>query len=286
MDFVIEVLVEYGFERTDFVYEPGQFSIRGGIVDLFSWGNELPYRIELFDDEVESIRTFDPLTQLSNQNIRSVSIIPNLNTRFRQDQKVSLLRVLPPTTVIWVKDFQFVLDRLQFCFEKAETFAGKLSALDTAELREIFRDRAFLYPREVVEEVRARGMVFLEKGNLKLEMVQPAHSGKPFPISNFQFLTKPQPSFNKNFDLLIRALHEWQAAGYEVFIFSENAKQIDRLSAIFRELKAKVNWHPVEAALSEGFLDDDLKIACLTDHRSSSATTRTSSARDSPKNMP
>ncbi|MBK9338008.1 MAG: hypothetical protein IPM98_16265 [Lewinellaceae bacterium] len=172
MEFVIQVLVEYGFERTDFVYEPGQFSIRGGIVDLFSYGNEFPYRIELFDDEVESIRTFDPLTQLSKQTIGSVRIVPNLNTRFRQDQKVPLFRVLPGNSVIWIKDFQFLLDRLQYCFEKAEQFAARISALDAAELREVFRDRAFVYPADVVEDVREHALVFLGKpGTAVLEML-------------------------------------------------------------------------------------------------------------------
>ena len=161
-DWVIEVLVEYGFERTDFVYEPGQFSVRGGIVDLYSYGNDLPYRIELFDDEVETIRVFDPLTQLSQRNLSSVSIVPNLNTRFRQDQKVSLFRILPENTVIWIKDFQFLLDRLQYCFERAEQFASKLTALDSAELREIFRDRAFLFPGDVVEDIAERAMIYLE----------------------------------------------------------------------------------------------------------------------------
>ncbi len=163
VDFAIEVLVEYGFERTDFVYEPGQFSIRGAIIDLFSFGNELPYRIELFDEEVESIRTFDPLTQLSKKSMTQLRIVPNLNTRFRQDQKVSLFRILPESTVIWIRDFQFLLDRLQYCFEKAEQFAERISALDAAELREIFRDRAFVYPGEVVEDVREHAIVFLEK---------------------------------------------------------------------------------------------------------------------------
>ena len=169
IDFMIQVLVEYDFERTDFVYEPGQFSIRGGIIDLFSYGNDLPYRIELFDDEVETIRVFDPLTQLSKQNITRVSIVPNLNTRFRNDQKVSFLQVLPADTVIWIKDFQFLLDRLQYCFEKAETFAAKLSALDTTEMREIFRDRAFLYPGDVVEDVGERRLVFTEKQGKAVE---------------------------------------------------------------------------------------------------------------------
>ncbi len=172
LDFAIQVLIEYGFERTDFVYEPGQFSLRGGIVDLFSYGNEFPYRIELFDDEVESIRTFDPLTQLSKQTIGSVRIVPNLNTRFRQDQKVPLFRVLPKDAVIWVRDVQFLLDRLQYCFEKAEHFATKISALDAAELREIFRDRAFVYPGDVVEDMREHTLIFLGKpGAALLEML-------------------------------------------------------------------------------------------------------------------
>lgn len=161
-DFVIQVLVEYGFERADFVYEPGQFSIRGGIVDLFSFGNELPYRIELFDDEVETIRTFDPTTQLSQKNLNSLSIVPNLSTRFRQDQKVSLFGILPPHTILWIKDYQFLLDRLQYCFERAEQFAGKLTALDTSELREIFRDRAFLYPGDVAEDISGFTQIHLD----------------------------------------------------------------------------------------------------------------------------
>ncbi len=161
-DFVIQVLIEYGFERADFVFEPGQFSIRGGIIDLFSYGNELPYRIELFDDEVETIRTFDPTSQLSQRNLSTLSIVPNLSTRFRQDQKVSLFRILPANTVIWVKDYQFLLDRLQYCFERAEQFASKLTALDAAELRELFRDRAFLYPGEVTEDIAERPMIFLD----------------------------------------------------------------------------------------------------------------------------
>jgi transcription-repair coupling factor (superfamily II helicase) len=160
VDFMIEMLVEYKFERTDFVYEPGQFSLRGGIVDLFSFGNDLPYRIELFDDEVETIRIFDPLSQLSKQNIQSLSIVPNINTRFTQDQKVSLFNVLPANTVIWVQDFQFLLDRLQYCFDRAEVFASKLTALDDTEIREIFKDRAFLYPNNVVEDVKEHSMVF------------------------------------------------------------------------------------------------------------------------------
>lgn len=267
IDFMMQVLVEYGFERTDFVYEPGQFSLRGGIIDLFSYGNDLPYRIELFDDEVESIRTFDPLTQLSKTTIVHVSIVPNLNTRFRGDQKVSLLRVLAQGTVVWIKDLQFLLDRLQYCFERAEQFADKVTKLEEPELREIFRDRAFLYPADVLEDLSELPLVFLEGGREHPEKILESLGYSASPVQHVHFASKPQPSFNKNFDLLIRHLHENQAAGYETFMFSENAKQFERLGKIFSDLKAKVQWSPVETAIHEGFLDDDLKLACLTDHQ-------------------
>ncbi len=160
VDTSIEILVGYGFERADFVYEPGQFSIRGGIIDLFSYGNEWPYRIELFDDEVESIRTFDPLTQMSKEKLTSVSIIPNLNTRFRQDQKAPVFHVLPENTVLWINDIQFVYDRLQFCFEQAEKFAATVGMQESSELREIFRDRAFVYPGDISDDIEDMRTVF------------------------------------------------------------------------------------------------------------------------------
>ncbi|MEY3248967.1 MAG: transcription-repair coupling factor [Bacteroidota bacterium] len=258
-DFMIQVLVEYGFERADFVYEPGQFSIRGGIIDLFSYGNELPYRIELFDDEVESIRTFDPLTQLSKQSIRSVSIVPNLNTRFRQEQKVSLLHILPEKSVLWVRDFQFLLDRLQYCFDKAGQFAEKISALDSAEIREIFRDRAFVYPGIVLEDAAGYPLVEL-RGKSAHAAAKAQHLGVVFKSS-------PQPSFNKNFDLLVRTLHQNKAANYQTFICSDNPKQLDRLRAIFKDLKADAEWAAADCAVREGFVDPELQIAVFTDHQ-------------------
>ena len=160
---LIEILTEYGFKREEFVYEPGQFSIRGGIIDIFSYGNEYPYRVELFDEDVESIRTFNPTTQLSIRNIAKVSIVPNINTKFNQSQKVSLFRVLKEKTAIWVKDFQILLDKLQQCFEKAEKFASSISILDESELAEIFRDRAFILPHEVIGDIKNHPIISLRK---------------------------------------------------------------------------------------------------------------------------
>lgn len=160
LDFVIQVLVEYGLVRTDFVYEPGQFSIRGGILDLFSFGNEYPYRIELLDVQVESIRTFDPLTQLSRQNIERVQIVPNWGTAHTREEKTSLLRVLPADAVVWIEDVQFLLDRLLKCFEEAERYAAKIGALDPEEVRALLKERAFVRPYDVLAALRSYALVF------------------------------------------------------------------------------------------------------------------------------
>ena len=120
IDFMIDLLVSFEFERVDFVYEPGQFSIRGDIVDVFSFGNEFPYRVELFGEEIESIRTFDPLTQLSQKKIASVTIVPNIQSHFTNTQKTSVLEVFPPNTIIWFKDVQMLMDVFGSSIEKAK----------------------------------------------------------------------------------------------------------------------------------------------------------------------
>ncbi len=163
VDTLIELLVEFGFVRADFVAQPGEFSIRGGIVDVYSYANEFPYRIELFDEEVESIRTFDPGDQLSKANIGRVSIVPNVNTKFDRDQKVSILEVLPEGTALWIKDYQFFLDRLQLAFENAIAFGATVSQLDESELAELMRTRAFLRPPSVLSQVSDYALFFLKE---------------------------------------------------------------------------------------------------------------------------
>ncbi len=255
VDFLIEMLIEYGFERVEFVFEPGQFSIRGGIIDIFSYGNEWPYRVELFDEEVESIRTFDPTTQLSKRKISKVSIIPNINTRFSKEQKVSIFSVLSKETVLWIKDLEIFLDKLQMCFDKAEAFAQSISAVDESELAEVFRERAFILPGEVVEDIEQLSILSMSK-----------HKALTFD-KEIIFNNKPQPSFNKNFELLINNLHSNEKEGIENYIFTDNPKQIERFYAIFEDLDAQVQFHPINKAISQGFIDHDLKIACYTDHQ-------------------
>ena len=256
VDLLIEVLVEYGFLRVDFVYEPGQFSIRGGIVDVFSFGNEYPYRIELFDEEVESIRTFDPTTQLSQRNIAKVTIIPNINTEFSQDQKVSMLKIMPDDTVIWLKDFQLLLDKLAQCFEKAEAFGKAISLMEEDQLKEIFRDRAFIRPNEIISDIERFSILGFSTGAQPITFDQ-----------KVIFASRPQPSFNKNFKLLIEDLQEHSKDKIENFLFAENPKQIERFYSIFEDLNANVHFHPVSFSISQGFIDLDLKVACYTDHQ-------------------
>lgn len=256
VDTIIDVLVEYGFKRQEFVYEPGQFSIRGGIVDIFSYGNEYPYRIELFDDEIESIRTFDPLQQLSVDKVEYVSIVPNINTKFSREQKTSIFEVLPENTTIWMKDFQLLMDRLNECFRRAEEFGKNLTVIDDQELAQIFRDRAFIRPGEVLEDVKDKPIVFFT--NYKQSL----------PIDHtIDCRAKPQPSFNKNFDLLIRNLLENTSGGITNYIFASNPKQIERFYSIFKDLDAGVRWEPIPIAIHAGFIDPDMQSACYTDHQ-------------------
>ncbi len=258
VSFVIEILTEYGFNRVDFVYEPGQFSVRGGIIDIYSYGNEYPYRVELFDEEVESIRTFDPTSQLSTKKIAFVKIVPNVNTEFDVDQKVSLLEVLPENTAIWIENSESLLESLQISFEKAHKMQQDIEKMTTkvrTEETELLQQENFVMPREIMQLLPHKTIV--ETG-VRAQFETEA---------SVIFQTKPQPSFNKNFNMLIEHLMENQQRGTTTFIFAENPKQIERFYHIFEDLGAQVKWHPIPAAIREGFIDQKLNIAVYTDHQ-------------------
>jgi len=256
VDTMIEILVDYGFIRTDFVYEPGQFSIRGGIIDIFSYGNEWPYRIELFDDEVESIRTFNPINQLSIQNIATVSIIPNINVKFKQNQKVPLFDVLNANSVVWVKDFDVLLDKLQICFDKCEEFAKVLKTREDSELKQAFEERAFIYPNETMAAISDHHMILERRGTISID---------PDLVMNYE--TSNQSSFNKNFSLLIEDMKHKEKQGFTNYLFTDSSRQIERFYKIFEDLDAQLDFHPVNKAIHAGFVDRQLNIACYTDHQ-------------------
>jgi transcription-repair coupling factor (superfamily II helicase) len=259
IDFMIDLLVEFEFERVDFVYEPGQFSIRGDIVDVYSFGNEFPYRVELFGREIESIRTFDPLTQLSQKKIASVTIVPNIQTHFSNDKKTSVLEVLPANTVIWIKDAQMLMD----IFEQAAEKAKKIQP-DVKKNRMEHPNHPLLEGE--VEEVFLSYADF-QKGLSRFRLIEFGRNPVYKAENTIAFRSHPQPSFNKNFDLLIKNLHENTAAGYINLIFAENPKQVERFYAIFEDLKADVKFAPVHVGIHRGFIDEELKICFYTDHQ-------------------
>ena len=197
LDTILELLIEYGFDREEFVFEPGQFSIRGGIVDIFSFGNEWPYRIELFDDEVESIRTFHPGNQLSIRSIKKIAIIPNVTGQYDQSQKISLFDVFPEDTILWIKDTEHLLDRLQLSYDKAEEFAETVAHIEDEKLKEIFKDRAFIYPGDIVAHMDPYKKVFFTSSKFTKSVSK-----------TISFGGKPQPSFNRSFELLIDDMRE------------------------------------------------------------------------------
>jgi len=256
-------LVDYGFERTDFVYEPGQFAVRGGILDIYSFGNEKPYRIELFGNDVDSIRIVDPETQLSERRLLQVSIIPNVDTQFEDADKVSLLEFLPENTVIWLQDEELTRERLLISEEDLQLFLNLLE--QNPKSKDVEEDEK-LIKREINSDEFITAASFFEQ----LQNRHTIYFGFQKP-SNFhyevEFSTKQQPAFNRQFDLLIKDLKGWEGKGFELNLFAENPKQLERLYTIFKDLKEEIHFNPLATSIHEGFVDEDVKIVCYTDHQ-------------------
>lgn len=256
IDFINEFLYEYDFERVDFVYQPGQFAIRGGIVDIFSYSNDLPYRIEFFGDEIESIRTFNIETQLSVNNMHTVTIVPNVQSKFLSNNHISLLEYIDQDSVIWHKDIQFTLDVIKDGYKQASKV---WKALDEKEIK---ANLEWVDPRVTFTTDRMLSEIMFEFPNIEF--------GKQFFYKadfNLTFDTHPQPSFNKDFTLLIHNFKENVSRGISNLIFSDSPKQIERIYSILEDIDKSVTFTPIHRALREGFRDDSLKYACYTDHQ-------------------
>lgn len=256
--FLFEFLVEMGFTKVDFVYEPGQFAIRGGIIDIYSFGNEHPYRVELFDDEVDTIRLFDPETQLSERKLLQVTIIPNIETHFETQQKTSLFTFLPLNTIVWIHDAELLQERIKKLSKQIEG-KGSISVLDANEEEVQIAAADFETEEALLQQIAQRKVIEFGKGFGSEILQMPVREAVPFH-------TKEQPAFNRNFELLIKDLQDRGAEHHSLFIFSENPKQLERLRSIFSELKANILFTPISSALSKGFIDSDVKVVCYTDH--------------------
>lgn len=253
-EFLTELFLTYGFVQDDFVYEPGQFAIRGGIVDIYSYAGELPARIELFGDEIESIRTFDPETQLSNESLKEVNIIPNVQTKLLEEKRESFFDFIPNNSKLWIKDYELTLDVIEKYFNRAsESFD---TILEASGNQSIFKpDYLFETQESFTESIHK--YVKIEFGNrfyLKPDEV-------------FQFDTSAQPSFAKNFDLIAKSLEEFQEKDYTTIVASESEKPINQLESIFEEINPFIKFNSLFIGLREGFIDNQSRIACYTDHQ-------------------
>jgi len=260
---LMELLVMYGFARTDFVYEPGQFALRGGILDIYSFGNDKPYRVELFGNEVDSIRIFDPETQLSERKLLQVSIIPNVETQFENSAKISLLDFLPENTIVWLKDWDVIKERI---IEQQEDLEVFLAALMDENRAQTIEDED---ETKIIREVDQDDFLNAETIENQLHLRHIVEFGYSPELSNFEieFNTKMQPAFNRQFDLLIKDLKKHEDAGYSIYIFAEQAKQLERLNSIFADLNTEIQFVPIATSIHEGFIDEDLKVVCYTDHQ-------------------
>ena len=256
IDFVNEVLFEYHFKRVDFVSEPGEFSVRGGIIDVFSFSNDNPYRIEFFGDEVDSIRTFDVETQLSIERQKKISIIPNVENKFSQENRESFLNFIPEKTVIFAQQTEAIVSKFDFLFEKATTAFHKLSK----DIKHQNPENMFLDGATFVDSIQKHTYVELH------------HSSFIETDKTYEFYIKPQPSFNKQFELLARNLNENSEDGYTNYLFCANEGQAKRFKDIFSALKNEetaivAQYETIVMPLFQGFIDEEEQVVCYTDHQ-------------------
>ena len=250
LDFVNEILFEYNFNRVDFVTEPGDFSVRGGIIDVFSFSNDEPFRIEFFGDEIDSIRTFDIETQLSKEKLRKASIMSNVENKTLQEKRVSFMEYITSNTVVFLKNKDLLIGKLDKLFSRAESAFNELSkAINHAKPIDLFCNGNFI--QNQLSDFTIASFETYTSG------------GKP----TIDFITKAQPSFNKQFDLLIENLNEYHSKGFTNYIFCANEQQAQRFHDIFEDAKKEVHYQTIVFSLYQGFIDVEEKIVCYTDHQ-------------------
>jgi len=257
IDFINEVLFEYEFRRVDFITEPGEFSVRGGIIDVFSFSNDNPYRIEFFGNEVDSIRSFDVETQLSIERQKKITIIPNVENKFFQENRESFLDYINPQSIIFIQNTENLFGKLDRLFEKAGDAFEKLSK----EVKHSEPEKLFVNASAFGK--KALNFTIVEIGSKAIFKTEKL----------FEFHIQPQPSFNKQFDLLLNNLSDNHFNGIKNYLFCSNEQQAKRFHDIFETLDEanaediKKQYEAITLPLYQGFIDDELQIACYTDHQ-------------------
>ena len=253
VDTILDKLSELGFVREDYVYEPGQFALRGSIVDVFSYSSEYPYRIDFFGNEIDSIRTFEVDTQLSREQKKSISIVPELSSG-GGGHFVSFFEFMPADTLLAMKDFFWVRERIDKVYEEA------VSPLALAADEEHKAELLTLSSRLV------DGATFLHH-SLNFRRLEFGNKPTGTPQATLTFQTDAQPIFHKNFDLVASCFTEFMEKGYELYICTDSEKQAKRLKDIFEERRDNIRFVHVNKTLHEGFTDHQLKKCFFTDHQ-------------------
>lgn len=260
-----KTLRDFGFTEVDYVYEPGQFALRGSILDVFSYSSEYPFRIDFFGDEIDSIRTFEVQSQLSRDKRERIEIVPELATL--TDEKVSFMRFLPEDTIIVAKDLMYVRDVIDRTYQdgfssqaQKERLEGLTEMEQQAVLKEMRADASLINGARFMAD--ASGFRRIDMG------VKPVGT----PSSTLKFDITPQPLFHKNFDLLTKALEDYMLRGYKLYILADSTKQNERLKDIFTTLAdegkaGRIDFVPVDKTLHEGFADNSMPACFFTDHQ-------------------
>lgn len=257
IDFINETLFEYNFKRVDFVTEPGEFSVRGGIIDVFSFSNDNPYRIEFFGNEIDSIRSFDVETQLSIEKLKKISIIPNVENKLQQENRESFLDYINEKTVLVIQNTELLGQQLDKLFDKANEAFEKLSK----DIQHAPPEDLFLNQKQFLKRALDFSVIEL-------------HANAVFKTyKKVEFHIQPQPSFNKQFDLLLNNLSENHFNGYKNYLCCSNENQASRFHDIFEDIdeanseSIRKQYKTMVLPLFEGFIDEENQIACYTDHQ-------------------
>ena len=246
--FVSDVLDEYGFEQVDYVYEPGQYAMRGSILDVFSFSYEFPYRIDFFGNEVETIRSFDVETQLSKEKLDSIYIVPEMTKGNRTNS--SLLDSLPSETLLASKDMAWVKERIGSIWNEEPIIGDEESFANIEQLRaKLITGEDFLHA--------ALGFCRLHFGTRPMEVAD----------ATLTFSMEAQPIYHKNFDLVSESFHKYLEDGYTLYILSDVEKQATRIRAIFEDRGDDIPFTSVNKTIHEGFADETLRVCLFTDHQ-------------------
>ena len=254
-----KTLRSFGFKEVDYVYEPGQFALRGSILDVYSFSCEFPYRIDFFGDDIDSIRTFEVEDQLSKDHRSRIEIVPELATT---DDKVSFLSFVPKDVVLVTKDFLYVRDAIDRAYQEGFSSQARMERMEEATEME---------RHEIEQQMRKEsqlitGSQFMSDAQT-FRRIDIGHSPSSQPQATLRFHVTVQPLFHKNFDLLTQSFEDYLLQGYQIFILADSQKQNERLKDIFAEKAKEIVFTPVDKTLHEGFADDDLHICVFTDHQ-------------------